>query len=80
MSAAGGGGARRGETLHNSLQIGPHAASLKPARAFEVGNQSKQASSRAPAYRPGSQQPKKAKVGFSMRRSHGPTYYCLRRT
>ena len=43
--SAGGGGARRGETLHNSLQIGPHAASLKPARAFEVGNQSKQASS-----------------------------------
>ena len=41
MSAAGGGGARRGETLHNSLQIGPHAASLKPARAFKVGNQSK---------------------------------------
>ena len=39
--SAGGGGARRGETLHNSLQIGPHAASLKPARAFEVGNQSK---------------------------------------
>ena len=55
MSAAGGGGARRGETLHNSLQIGPHAASLKPARALEVTNQSKQASSR-----PGSQQPKKA--------------------
>ena len=61
MSAAGGGGARRGETLNNSLQIGPHAASLKPARAIEVANQSKQTSSR-----PGSQQPKKALLERTM--------------